>query len=410
MTGRIVIAGAGVAGATAARTLRTEGYTGEIVVFGTEAHLPYRRPMVSKELLAGTANERRLLLESAQSWSELDIDLRCATSVAEIDVDGDRVHATDGSALGYDALILATGARARQLPGPEYGTFTLRGAADADALRTAMIDGGSVLIIGGGLVGCEVAATARGLGVQVEVVHAGPGPLARVVAPVVGEHCRKLHLDNGVDIHDSVVLARIDNTGNGIRAVAVDGRVWTAATALIAIGSEPDTALARRAGLAIGDGILVDEYHTTSAPNIFAAGDAAAVYDADSGVHVRTEQWNSAQAHGIAVAKSVLGHDIPRTEVSWGWTTQYGTTIQFAGRPDPDDDIVVRAGDGPDRFVALALCAGRLTAAAAVGRPADLRAARSLITARATHDRGTWADPAIALAELADTAEPIGRH
>ncbi|WP_227981672.1 NAD(P)/FAD-dependent oxidoreductase [Nocardia spumae] len=410
MTGRIVIIGAGVAGATAARTLRTEGYRGEIVVFGAEAHLPYRRPMVSKELLAGTANERRLLLESAQSWTALDIELRPATAVTEIEVDADRVHAADGSTLGYDALILATGAHARQLPGPEYGAYTLRGAADVAPLRTAMVDGGSILIVGGGLVGCEVAATARGLGVQVEVVHSGPAPLARVVAPVVGEHCRKLHADNGVVIHDSVMLDRIDNAGGGIRAVAADGREWSAAATLIAIGSEPDTALARRAGLAVGDGILVDEYHTTSAPNIFAAGDAAAVYDADCGVHIRSEQWNSAQAHGIAVAKSVLGRDVARAEAGWGWTTQYGTTIQFAGRPDPDDEIVVRPGDTEDRFVALALRAGRLTAAAAVARPADLRAARSLITARTTHDHRTWADPAITLTELAAVSEPVGRH
>ncbi|MEV5651189.1 FAD-dependent oxidoreductase [Nocardia sp. NPDC052254] len=409
MTGRIVIAGAGVAGATAARTLRTEGYTGEIVVFGTEAHLPYRRPMVSKELLAGTANERRLLLESADSWTTLDVELRCATAVTGIDVDGDRVHVADGSALGYDALVLATGARARQLPGPEQGAFVLRGAADVEPLRTAMLDGGSILIIGGGLVGCEVAATARGLGVQVEVVHSGSGPLARVVAPVVGEHCRKLHADNGVDIHDAVALERVDNVGSGIRAVAVDGREWRAAAALIAIGSEPDTALAQQAGLAVGDGILVDEYHTTSAPNIFAAGDAAAVYDAELGIHLRTEQWNSARAHGIAVANAVLGREIPRAEVNWGWTTQYGTTIQFAGRPDPDDEIVVRTGDAPERFVVLSVRAGRLTAAAAVARPADLRAARSLIAARTVHDRETWTDPAVTLADLA-AAEPIARH
>ncbi|MEU6558482.1 NAD(P)/FAD-dependent oxidoreductase [Nocardia nova] len=410
MTGRIVIAGAGVAGATAARTLRTEGYTGEIVVFGTEAHLPYRRPMVSKELLAGTANERRLLLESAQSWAGLDIELRCGTAITEIDVDGGRVHAADGSTLGYDALILATGAHARQLPGPEYGAFTLRGAADVEPLRVAMLDGGSILIVGGGLVGCEVAATARGLGPQVEIVHAGQTPLARVVPPVVGEHCRKLHADNGVVIHDSVVLDRIDNADGGIRAVAADGREWSAAATLIAIGSEPDTALAHRAGLAIGDGILVDERHTTSAPNIFAAGDAAAVYDPDSGVHIRTEQWNSAQAHGVAVAKSVLGQDVPPAEVSWGWTTQYGTTIQFAGRANPADEIIVRTGDVPDRFVALALRAGRVTAAAAVASPADLRSARSLIAARTTHDRETWANTAIPLAELTATAEPITHH
>ncbi|PPJ27310.1 FAD-dependent oxidoreductase [Nocardia nova] len=410
MTGRVVVVGAGVAGATAARTLRTEGYTGEIVLLGAEDRLPYRRPMVSKELLAGTANERRLLLESADSWRELDIEVRPGTPVEGIDVERDRLQLGTGEVLGYDALVLATGARARELPGPESGAYTLRTAADADTLRAAVVAGGSLLVVGGGLVGCEAAATARVLGAAVTLVHAGDAPLERVAPAVIGAHCRNLHAGNGVDIHDAVVLDRIDGGAGDIRATAVDGRAWTAAAVLVAIGAEPETELARRAGLAVGDGILVDESYTTSAPNIFAAGDAAAVYDPEFRVHRRTEQWNSAQAHGIAVAKSVLGQSLPAEEITWGWTTQYGVTIQFAGRPHPEDDVVVRTTDTPSQFIALCLRAGRLVAAAAVGRPADLRTARHLIAARTTHAPETWSDTTIALQELATATELSGRR
>ncbi|NKY89680.1 NAD(P)/FAD-dependent oxidoreductase [Nocardia veterana] len=410
MSGRVVIVGAGVAGATAARTLRTDGYTGEIVLIGAEAHLPYRRPMVSKELLAGTADERRLLLEPAESWRGLGIDLRPDITVDNIDVERDRVHLADGTSLGYDALILATGARARTLPGPASGAYTLRTAGDVDALRAAVVSGGSLLVVGSGLVGCEVAATVRGLGAAVTIVHAGDAPLERVAPAVIGAHCRNLHADNGVEIHDAVVLDRIDGDEGDIRALAADGRRWNAAAVLVAIGAEPDVELARRAGLAIGDGILVDESGTTSTPNIFAAGDAAAVYDPDCGVHRRTEQWNSAQAQGVAVAKSVLGQPVPSDEVTWGWTTQYGVTIQFAGRPHPDDEVVVRPGATPDRITVLSLRAGRLAAAAAVASPADLRAARTLIGARAVHDLATWSDVSIPLQELVIATELSGRH
>ena len=410
MTKRIVVVGAGIAGATAARTLRTEGFTGEIVLLGAEDRLPYRRPMVSKELLAGTANERRLLLESAQSWRELEVEVRLGTTVDGIDVDRDRIHLGTGETLGYDALVLATGARARELPGPESGAYTLRTAADVDALRAAVVTGGSLLVVGGGLVGCEAAATARGLGAAVTIVHAAHAPLERVAPQVIGEHCRNLHADNGVDIHDAIVLDRIDGGAGDVTATAVDGRRWTAAAVLVAIGAEPDTGLARQTGLAVGDGILVDESYTTSAPNIFAAGDAAAVYDPEFGVHRRTEQWNSAQAHGVAVAKSILGQPVPSEEVTWGWTTQYGVTIQFAGRPQPEDDVVVRSTDTPGRFIALSLRAGRLVAAAAVACPAELRTARTLIADRTTHDPDTWSDPAVPLRELAAATELSSRQ
>ncbi|WP_405136872.1 NAD(P)/FAD-dependent oxidoreductase [Nocardia sp. NBC_01388] len=381
MTQRIVIVGAGVAGATAAKTLRSSGYSGEIVLLGAEGSQPYRRPMVSKELLAGTAVERRMLLEAADFWPAQDIDLRTGSAVRGIDAERARVYMTDDSEIDYDALLLATGARPRRLPGVGLGAHTLRGRGDIAPIRAA-IDDGSLLIVGAGLIGCEVAATAAGLGAQVTVVHAGPTPLDRVAPETIGEFFRKLHADNAVQIHTDVVLTEIEDVADGVLATATDGRRWTAGAALIAIGAVPETALAGAAGVAVADGILVDENYRTSIPGIYAAGDAAARFDPELDEYVREEHWNSAQAQGAAAAKAMLGVTPDRAQVPWGWSTQYGLNLQFAGRIRPGDELEVRGVPGTPDIAVLGRRGGRMTGAVAIGRPADIRAARELIGAR----------------------------
>ncbi|MEV6772370.1 FAD-dependent oxidoreductase [Nocardia sp. NPDC051030] len=404
MSGRIVIVGAGVAGATAAKTLRGEGYSGEIVLLGAEPGLPYRRPMVSKELLAGTVEERRTLIADADSWKSLDIDLRPGAAVLRVDADRSCVELVNGSEIGYDRLLLATGARPRRLPGMG-GAHTLRGRADVEPLRSALTSGGSLLIVGGGLIGCEVAATARGLGAKVTVLHAGPAPLDRVVPSLLGEYYRNLHADNGVEFHTGVLLDRFEHGEGGVTAIASDDRRWHAATALVAIGAVPDTALAATAGLLINDGIVVDEQYRTSIPGIFAAGDVATRFDPERGVHVREEHWNSAQAQGVAAAKSMLGISPGRAEVAWGWSMQYGLNLQFAGRIREEDELVVRGSLDTARITVLALRGGRLTGAASIGRPADIRAARDLVARGARLDPVACAEEstALAAAELDDS-------
>ncbi|MBF6136787.1 FAD-dependent oxidoreductase [Nocardia otitidiscaviarum] len=391
MSGRIVIAGAGVAGATAAKTLRREGYSGEVVLVGAESGLPYRRPMVSKEILAATAAEPRTLLESADTWPALEIDLRTDTGVEAIEPDAAKVRLSDGTMLGYDRLLLATGARPRRLPGAARNVHTLRGVADVNPLRAAAFDGGSLLIVGAGLIGCEVAATLAGLGVRVTVLHAGPTPLDRVVPAVVGEYYRRLHADHGVRIHTDVLLDRLDDTDTGVLATAADGRTWSAPTALIAIGATPNTDLAAAAGLAVADGILVDDRHRTSVPGIYAAGDAAARFDPALGTHRREEHWNSAQSQGAAAAKAMLGFDPPPLEAAWGWSTQYGVNLQFAGRFDRAEEIVVDGSFDPPSVLIQATCADRPVGVAAIGRAAEFRSARARIAAE--RESGTGASP-----------------
>ncbi|MFF2549715.1 NAD(P)/FAD-dependent oxidoreductase [Nocardia sp. NPDC058058] len=380
MTERMVIIGGGVAGATAAKTLRSSGFDGEIVLLGTERGLPYRRPMVSKELLAGTALERRTLLETAEFWPEQRIDVRIGVTAASIDAEHKLVRLTDGGEIGYDALLLATGARARRLPGAETGVHTLRGHADIAALRRA-IDSGSLLIIGAGLIGCEVAATAAKLGARVSVLNAGATPLDRIAPPIIGEYVRKLHADNGVEIHSDVVLTGVERTSSGVLATSAEGQHWSAGAALVAIGSMPDTALAESAGVKIDDGILVDEAYRTSVPGILAAGDVAARYVPKLNTYVREEHWNSALEQGAAAAKSMLGLPAGPAGVSWGWSSQYGVNIQFAGRIAAEDELEIQGTPGTPDITVLASRDGCLRGAVSIGRPADIRAARERIAA-----------------------------
>ncbi|MGW4244924.1 NAD(P)/FAD-dependent oxidoreductase [Nocardia sp. NPDC004722] len=419
MTGRIVIVGAGVAGATAARTLRTEGYTGEIVLLGAEPEPPYRRPMVSKEILAGTVEDRRTLLQPSDFWHTHDIELRLGTRVASIDPGPGLVWLADGSAIGYDSLLLATGARPRKLPSTLFdgaGSATirggfgesegaarvhvLRGRADAETLRAAIGRGGSLVIVGAGLIGCEVAATARGLGAEVTVLDAAGGPLERVAPAMIGDFVRKLHADNGVAIHTGVQLRRFERHGEGIVTVAADDRSWSAAAVLVAIGSVPDTSLAEAAGLAVSDGIRVDECYRTSAAGVYAAGDAASRFDPVVGEYRREEHWNSAQAQGAGAARSMLGLPPAPGEVSWGWTLQYGRNIQFAGTIRDSDELVVRGCVEDGDATVLAVREGVATGVVSIARPAEFRAARDLIGRAAQVDRGVCADESRPLSAL----------
>ncbi|WP_194818364.1 NAD(P)/FAD-dependent oxidoreductase [Nocardia sp. XZ_19_385] len=410
MTGQIVIAGAGVAGATAARTLRDAGYSGRIVLVGAESHAPYRRPMVSKDLLAGTRDVGRCLLEPETYWAGNGIELRVATTVTDIDTDHGRVWLSSGEALGYDSLLLATGARARRLEQhPPVRVRTLRGVGDIAALRAA-IDSGPLLIVGGGLVGLEVAATARGLGAEVHILHAGAAPLDRVVPQEVSELVQYLHAEHGVRIDSNVRLTGIEQIDTrGVVATATDGRTWTGSSALVAIGAEPDTALARTAGIAVDAGILVDEWYRTSAAGVFAAGDVARRFTAHRGRHERSEHWNSALAQGAAAAKSMLGQPVTELELPWGWTTQYGVSLQFAGWMQSREELVVRGAIESRNFTVLALSGGALVGAITVGRPRDIRAARELIATGAVLPSADWADEAVDLTRIVQAPLPVRR-
>ncbi|WP_336082155.1 NAD(P)/FAD-dependent oxidoreductase [Nocardia sp. SSK8] len=381
MSGRIVIVGTGVAGATAAQTLRREGYAGEIVLLGAEPDLPYRRPAVSKELLAATASVERVLLKPVKFWADNAIELRPAIRVEAVDTDRATVRLHTGEVLGYDSLLLATGARARTIGADSPRVYTLRTRADVAGLHSAVDAGGSLLVLGGGLIGCEVAATARGLGARVTLLEAGPALLDRVVPAPVSEMVRALHREHGVTVETEVRTAELAEGGEGVIATTADGRAFTAAAALVAIGSVPDTALAEAAGIAVDDGIVVDQHYRTSASGVFAAGDVASAFHPHRDAFERAQHWNAAQSDGAAAAKAMLGLPAAPAEIPWGWTDQHGVSMQFAGWVHPHDELVVDGDPAARDFLAVALRAGRPVGAVAMARPRELRAARALIAA-----------------------------
>lgn len=400
----IVIVGTGVTGTSAARTLRGEGFVGRIVLIGDESVKPYRRPALSKDLLAGTVtlNDKRVQLEPDEFWADHDIELRTGTRVVELDPVARRVRLPDNEILGFDALLLASGARARQL-NHDGGSkvLTLRRAADVDPLRAAIEKGRSLLVIGAGLVGCEVAATAAGLGAEVAVL--GRAALSRLAPPEVAQMYQQLHAENGVRMHTGVTLASLAETSDDtVIATTTSGESWHADAALLAIGSEPETSLAQQAGLLVDNGVVVDDSYRTSADGVFAAGDVADRPNTLLGGRHRTEHWNSAQAQGVAAAKAMLGRPPATADVPWGWSNQYGLNLQFAGWTRHDDDYVVRGTIEHRNFTALALRDGRLVGAIALGRPKDIRAVRQLVAAGADLDPSMLADETIALASIAD--------
>lgn len=377
----IVIVGTGVAGVSAAHTLRNEGFTGRIVLVGDEQAKPYRRPVLSKDLLANSISREKALLKPAAFWSDNNIELWTGVRVVDLDTDLQQLRLNNGEVLPYDAVLLATGARARQLHQPiDPHAFTLRSMDDVEPLRASLAQTGSLLVIGGGLIGCEVAATARGLGVQVTVLENTRAPLSRVVSPAVSDMIVAMHAEHGVQIHTEVSIATMERLDEGTaRATAADGRQWHAGTVLVAVGSVPNTELAAAAGLHVDNGIVVDEEFRTSAPGVFAAGDAANIPGPAVGQRCRSEQWNAAQAQGAAAARSMLGQPMAVADTPWGWSNQYGHNLQFAGSTRHDDDYTIDGAIGERDFTASAVRDGRLVGVIALGRPREFTRLRTLI-------------------------------
>ncbi|MEU6577642.1 FAD-dependent oxidoreductase [Streptomyces sp. NPDC046805] len=391
LAGPVVIVGTGIAGATAALTLRAEGYDGELTLIGDDPESPYRRPPLSKEVLAGAQPPSRTLLRPQGNWADRGIDLRTGTEATALDTIRREVVLSDGTTLPYRRLLLATGGRARPLPAAEGlpGVHTLRSLADANALRSALIGGGRVLVVGAGLIGLEVAATARGLGCEVTVTEADERPLARVLPAAVADAVAGLHRARGVAIRAGVRLDDFARRDGRIvatpRGGSADGEL-TADTVVVAVGMTPETTLAERAGLKTDDGILVDAYGATSAPGVYAAGDVARGLYGTGGAPRRYEHWSHAQDHGAAVARTLLGATVPYEPRPWFWAQQYGNTLQVAGDPQEAETFTVD-GDMADPeacdFAVRAFRDGRLIGVVCANRPREFRTLRAELEAGA---------------------------
>lgn len=401
----MLIIGGGVAGGTAAATLRKEGFEGDITVVAAEAHPPYQRPPLSKGYLAGTEGTDAVILHPAHWYAEHGIRLLAGTAATSLDPAAHTVELDDGRSLSYDAVLIATGATPRMIPLPGHdlpGVMTLRRLDDSDVLAGLLREGGKrLVVIGAGWIGMEVAATARSLGNEVAILERDAVPLAAALGPEMGEVFRGLHLEHGVDLRTSVAVDRIvgDDRAEG---VMVDGETLPADLVLIGVGAAPDTRLAETAGLDLLNGILTDAALRTSAPGVFAAGDVANAFHPVLQRHLRSEHWANALHAGKTVARSMLGQPASFDEIPYFYTDQYDLGMELSGYAPlmADAELVVRGDVGAREFIAFWVDDGRVVAGMNVNVWDVNEKVQDLIRSGARPDPDRLRDPDVPLEEL----------
>ncbi len=396
MSEQIVIIGAGHGGGELAVALKEGAFEGNITLVGAEPHAPYQRPPLSKGYLRGKVEAAHLYLKNESYWGEGGLALIAGAEVVEIDREAARVRLADGRTIAYDMLAIATGARPRALsvPGAELeGVHLLRTIDDADALRPRLAAGGRVVIIGGGYIGLEVAATARLMGAEVTVVEQMPRLMARVASEALSERVRAIHEGRGVVIRLNARVTAIEGRAR-VEAVVLEGGERIAAdVVLVGIGVVPNQVLAERAGLEVGNGIIVDAYCRTSDAAIHAFGDVAEFPDPLYG-RIRLESVQNAVEQAKAVAKNLSGQGAPYEEVPWFWSDQYQYQIQMAGLPVGVESTVWRPGRRPETGSVWCYRGGRLIAVEAIADPRAYMTGRRLIAAGRSPAPDEVADPA----------------
>jgi len=354
-----VIAGASLAGAKAAETLRAEGFGGPVVLIGTEEELPYERPPLSKDYLLGKAGRDTIYVHPLEWYAGHDVDLRLGTTVTGIDRGARVVTLDDGSRVSYRKLLLTTGSSPRRLPVPGAdlgGVLYLRTAADSDRLKAAFRPEARIVVIGAGWIGLEATAAARAAGAGVTVLEAAELPLLRVLGREVADVFAGLHREHGVDLRFGVQVAEITGSGNHADGVRLaDGTHVPADTVLVGVGIAPNVQLAEQAGLDVDNGIKVDASLTTTDPDIFAAGDVANAFHPLLLRHIRVEHWANALNQPKAAARSMLGQEVAYDRVPYFFTDQYDLGMEYSGYVEPEGYAqVVFRGDVPGReFVAF---------------------------------------------------------
>lgn len=381
---QVVVVGASLAGVRAAETLRAEGFTGALTVVGAEPHRPYDRPPLSKQVLTEGWDAEHHALKAGVEGA-LDVDWRLGVQATALDLAEHRVELSSGEALGFDGLVIATGARARPLPGTARlaGVHALRTLDDARAIRTALDRPGGpdrpvrVVVVGAGFIGCEVAAAARARGAEVTIVEPLEQPLVRVLGAQVGAVVADLHRHNGVDLRLGVGVAEVVG-GDRVTAVSLaDGTELPADLVVVGIGVVPETDWLVGSGLTIDDGVVCDET-TLAAPGVVACGDVARWPNRRFDEVARVEHWEHALDMATHAARRLLATDeagaaMAYEPVPWFWSDQYDRKIQLAGRARPDDRLVVVAGSLADRrFTALYGRGDRVVGALGMNMPAKV--------------------------------------
>ncbi|XPP27119.1 MAG: NAD(P)/FAD-dependent oxidoreductase [Leucobacter sp.] len=382
---RIVILGAGHAGVQLADSLREEGFDGELLLLSEEQQLPYQRPPLTKDFLSDPEHAELMPLRAEDFFAKRSIDLRLGSVVTGIDLGQRLVMMADGSSIGYDDLVFATGSRARahsQCAEQSAVAHTIRSAEDAARFGARLDQAASLAIVGAGFIGLEVAAAARKRGIDISIISAQP-PLARMSSPALSDFLLQAHRDRGSQfVFDSALsVEETAGTGRGVVVCASAGPI-EADMVLVAIGAVPNAELAEEAGLSVSNGIEVDQTLRTSDQHVWAIGDVATRCSPD-GRMMREESVQSATHHARCLAKTLTGTPTVPTEVPWFWSNQGDLRIQIVGIPDAIAHTVTRGDPGSGRFSVFSFAAGRLCAVESVNNAADHMSARRLLGANA---------------------------
>jgi len=402
-----VIVGAALAGAKAAEALRSEGFDGRIALIGAESERPYERPPLSKDLLRGESEVEGARVHEAGFYEEKDIELRTGVTVEAIDTAASEVALAGGERLAYDRLLLTTGAEPRRVPVPGAdleGVHYLRDLGDSAAIGERIAAGGRLVVIGAGWIGSEVAASARQKGCEVAVVEMTDVPLERVLGREVGAIYGDIHRDHGLELHTGVGVEAIEGDGRAERVRLSDGRALDCDFVVVGVGVVPRTALAEQAGIAVNDGIVVDEHLQTSVPGIYAAGDVANAFHPFYGHHLRVEHWANALNQPATAAQSMLGKEASYERLPYFFSDQYEVGMEYAGFAREWDEVVFRGDTAAREFIAFWVSGGRVVAGMNVNVWDVVEGIQELIRSRREVPVERLRDPDVPLEELAGTS------
>jgi NADPH-dependent 2,4-dienoyl-CoA reductase/sulfur reductase-like enzyme len=381
---RVAIVGASLAGVSAAQGLRDRGFDGKVTLIDAEASLPYDKPPLSKNALVDDGAYDHLALQSRSWYDERGVDLRLGQRVAALDTSARALFLEGGGELPYDGLVIATGSAARELPvpcGEPSRIHRIRTLEDSRRLRADLVPGRHLVVVGGGFIGLEVAATARKLGLDVTVVETAATPLNRVFGPQVGTWIRRMHERNGVEVRCAVALQQITPRPGGFTLRFAEGPTVSADVVVAGVGAVPQTEWLEGSGIAVSNGIRCASDLSTAVPDVVAAGDVAHWHNALFDEDMRVEHWTNAVEQGRHAAGTLLGEREEYRSVPYFWTDQHDAKIRFVGRADATDDIVLEEPK-PNALVALFGRAGVLRGAVCVGTPRRLAEYREAIRNR----------------------------
>lgn len=403
MPGSCVIIGASHAAGQLVVSLRQNGWDGDITLIGDEAHPPYHHPPLSKDYLSDEKTREELLIRPVEAYEAANIVLKLMTRVTNIDRDAQAVLTSQGDVIAYDKLILATGARVRKLPieGAELaGVYYLRDMNDVTQIKSSVLSGKRAVIIGGGYIGLETAASLTKMGVSVTVLEAMPRILQRVTAPELSTFYKRVHTEEGVHIAENVMVSKISQADESLVVTDKDGQDYKADFVIIGIGVIPNTELADAAGLECGNGIIVNEFCQTTDEDVYAAGDVTWHYNIKYDRHLRLESVPNATEQAKIVASHICGKAKAYDSLPWFWSDQFDLKLQIAGLSEGYDELIIRGDSETGRsFAAFYFKGDRILAVDAVNAPREFAMTRMVLMQGKTLDKQKVADENLALKE-----------